>query len=73
MGHGGTLDPFSTGLLILLVGKSTRLAHLFQGRTEDARQRFEELLPTMKQALGPDHPHTLETIRELDGIRKSHE
>ena len=31
VGHGGTLDPFSTGLLILLVGKATRLAHLFQG------------------------------------------
>ncbi len=31
VGHGGTLDPFSTGLLILLLGKGTRLASLFQG------------------------------------------
>jgi tRNA pseudouridine55 synthase len=31
VGHGGTLDPFSTGLLILLLGKGTRLAPLFQG------------------------------------------
>lgn len=26
MGHAGTLDPFATGLLIVLVGKATRLA-----------------------------------------------
>lgn len=31
VGHGGTLDPFSTGLLIILVGKATRLASFFQG------------------------------------------
>ena len=26
IGHAGTLDPFATGLLVLLVGPSTRLA-----------------------------------------------
>lgn len=26
VGHGGTLDPFATGLLVLLVGRATRLA-----------------------------------------------
>lgn len=31
VGHGGTLDPFCTGLLVLLLGKGTRLASLFQG------------------------------------------
>ncbi len=31
VGHGGTLDPFCTGLLILLTGKTTRLASFFQG------------------------------------------
>jgi len=31
VGHGGTLDPFSTGLLMVLVGKATRLASFFQG------------------------------------------
>ncbi len=31
VGHGGTLDPFSTGLLVILVGRATRLASLFQG------------------------------------------
>jgi len=31
MGHAGTLDPFATGLLLLLSGRSTRLAGTFVG------------------------------------------
>ncbi|MBA2332618.1 MAG: tRNA pseudouridine(55) synthase TruB [Actinobacteria bacterium] len=31
MGHAGTLDPFATGLLLLLSGRSTRLAPSFVG------------------------------------------
>ena len=30
-GHTGTLDPFATGLLIVLVGKATRLARFLEG------------------------------------------
>ena len=30
IGHLGTLDPFATGLLILLVGRATRLANFIQ-------------------------------------------
>lgn len=30
IGHLGTLDPFATGLLILLLGKSTRLANFIE-------------------------------------------
>jgi tRNA pseudouridine55 synthase len=30
-GHAGTLDPFATGLLVLLSGKATRLASCFVG------------------------------------------
>lgn len=30
MGHAGTLDPFATGLLILLVGPATRMARLVE-------------------------------------------
>ena len=29
VGHAGTLDPFATGLLILLIGKSTKLSETF--------------------------------------------
>lgn len=31
IGHTGTLDPFATGLLILLVGKGTRVARFLDG------------------------------------------
>src|SRR5919197_976444 len=31
VGHTGTLDPFATGLLVLLVGKATRLAPYVEG------------------------------------------
>ena len=31
VGHTGTLDPFATGLLIVLVGKATRLARFLDG------------------------------------------
>jgi len=31
VGHGGTLDPMATGLLVLLVGKGTRLSNLVMG------------------------------------------
>jgi tRNA pseudouridine55 synthase len=31
IGHTGTLDPFATGLLVLLVGKATRLAQYVDG------------------------------------------
>ena len=30
-GHTGTLDPFATGLLVVLVGRATRLARFVQG------------------------------------------
>jgi tRNA pseudouridine55 synthase len=31
VGHSGTLDPFATGLLVLMVGRATRLAPLLTG------------------------------------------
>ena len=31
IGHGGTLDPFATGLLVLLVGRATRLLPYMDG------------------------------------------
>lgn len=31
IGHHGTLDPFATGLLVLLVGRATRLAQFMEG------------------------------------------
>jgi tRNA pseudouridine55 synthase len=42
IGHMGTLDPFATGLLVLLIGRVTRLAAYIQGEPKvyDATIRF---------------------------------
>ena len=31
IGHAGTLDPLATGLLVLMIGRATRLATLLSG------------------------------------------
>ena len=42
VGHGGTLDPQATGLLIILLGKGTKLSSHFLGsdKTYEGRVRF---------------------------------
>src|SRR5574344_739590 len=35
VGHTGTLDPLATGLLIICVGKATRLADTFQAQDKE--------------------------------------
>jgi len=42
IGHLGTLDPFATGLLVLLIGRSTRLANFIVSdpKVYEARIRF---------------------------------
>jgi tRNA pseudouridine55 synthase len=42
VGHAGTLDPFATGLLVLLVGRATRLLPYLEGEPKvyDATIRF---------------------------------
>lgn len=44
MGHGGTLDPFATGLLVVLVGRGVKLARYFLGskKTYEGIIRFGE-------------------------------
>jgi tRNA pseudouridine55 synthase len=34
VGHTGTLDPFATGLLVVLVGRATRLAQFVEGQSK---------------------------------------
>ena len=31
VGHAGTLDPFATGLLLILIGQATRVSNLLMG------------------------------------------
>lgn len=40
VGHTGTLDPFATGVLVLLVGRATRLAQFLS----DAEKEYEALV-----------------------------
>src|SRR2546421_10226632 len=40
VGHTGTLDPFATGLLVLLIGRATRLAQFLSG----AEKEYEGLV-----------------------------
>lgn len=35
VGHTGTLDPFATGVLVVLVGRATRLAKFFSGADKE--------------------------------------
>src|ERR1043165_8868498 len=41
LGHAGTLDPFATGLLVVLAGKATRLATYLSGLDK----RYEAVVP----------------------------
>jgi tRNA pseudouridine55 synthase len=40
VGHTGTLDPFATGILVLLIGRATRLAQFLSG----AEKEYEALI-----------------------------
>jgi tRNA pseudouridine55 synthase len=40
VGHTGTLDPFATGVLVVLVGRATRLAQFLSG----AEKEYEALI-----------------------------
>src|SRR2546428_3252914 len=35
IGHTGTLDPFATGVLVVLVGRATRLAQFLSGADKE--------------------------------------
>src|SRR5262245_54835281 len=35
IGHTGTLDPFATGVLLVLIGKATRLAQFLSGTDKE--------------------------------------
>ena len=74
-GHAGTLDPFATGLLLLLSGASTRLQPRFVGLTK----RYEtEIDLTARTSTGDvegerieeDDPPSLDELEAaLDGLR----
>lgn len=63
VGHAGTLDPFATGLLVVLVGKATRLARFVEamGKRYRAVVRFGSATDTDDSAgtvIGESRPDT---------------
>jgi len=65
IGHLGTLDPLATGVLVLALGKATRLARFYSGRckryTCAVRFGFEtDTYDSDGEALGPDSAPTLD-------------
>src|SRR6266850_4688496 len=46
IGHAGTLDPMATGLLVLMVGKATRLGAFLSGMDKTYRGRIKLGLDT---------------------------
>jgi tRNA pseudouridine55 synthase len=65
IGHLGTLDPLATGVLVLLLGRATRLVQFYAGRRKryTARFRFGFATDTYDsdgEAQGPDAPPVLE-------------
>ncbi|HEX7086900.1 MAG TPA: tRNA pseudouridine(55) synthase TruB [Vicinamibacterales bacterium] len=81
IGHTGTLDPIATGVLVLLLGRATRLAQFLTGaqKTYRAVVRFGFATDTYDAAgtpLGPEQPVTLDPAvleAALDGFRGRYE
>jgi tRNA pseudouridine55 synthase len=66
IGHLGTLDPLATGVLVLLLGRATRLVQFYSGRRKrySAGFRFGFATDTYDsdgEAQGPDTPPVLES------------
>jgi tRNA pseudouridine55 synthase len=76
-GHAGTLDPFATGLLLLLSGRSTRLAPRFVGLDKryvtdvDLRARTSTGDPDGDVVETLEAPDADELERRLAGLRGS--
>jgi tRNA pseudouridine55 synthase len=65
IGHLGTLDPLATGVLVMLLGRATRLAQFYAGRRKryEATVRFGFATDTYDAdgaAAGPDAAPTLD-------------
>ncbi len=76
IGHAGTLDPFATGLLVLLLGRATRLLPHLDGipKEYDATIAFGRETDTddiegatVREALAPDDEAVGNAIRMLTG------
>ena len=75
MGHAGTLDPFATGLLLLLSGRATKIAGSFVGLDKryltdvDLTARTTTGDPEGEVVARSDAPEPAELERMLAGLR----
>ncbi len=75
MGHAGTLDPFATGLLLLLSGRATRLAPSFVGLDKryvtDVDLRSQTSTGDVEgEVVGTQEPPAPDELeRRLEGLR----
>ena len=65
IGHLGTLDPLATGVLVLLLGRATRLVQFYTGRRKRYKAGFRfgfatDAYDSDGEALGPDAGPVLE-------------
>jgi len=68
VGHAGTLDPLSTGLLIVCVGKATKLADRYQAMTKvySGTMRIGETTPSLDAGTPVSDEAPWEHIQEQD-------
>jgi tRNA pseudouridine55 synthase len=81
-GHTGTLDPFATGLLVVLVGRATRLARFVEGRPKTylatarlgVRTDTDDLTGTIAGAVTPisglSETAVREALAEFEGVQR---
>ena len=72
IGHLGTLDPLATGVLVLLLGKATRLVQFYSGRRKRYTAGFRfgfatDTYDSEGQAQGPDTAPSLDRAK-LEGF-----
>src|SRR5690349_11844153 len=71
IGHTGTLDPFATGVLVLLIGRATRIAQFLSGAEKEyeAGVRFGYSTDTgdvTGQRVALPHDTTLQRLQSLN-------
>ena len=81
-GHTGTLDPFATGLLVVLVGRATRLARFVERQSKtylatvrlgvrtDTDDRTGRIIQTSEAGESVDPARVVEALAEFIGTRR---
>jgi tRNA pseudouridine55 synthase len=82
VGHTGTLDPFATGLLVVLVGRATRLSRFVEGQPKtylatarlgcrtDTDDRTGAVLEPVTSAVGLTERVVREALAAFEGVQR---